>query len=165
MPYQPSDRYVVCYTLLYTFPPTPSGCRSVSLWHWPGLPREKPGERTDLKAKVEEIPEEQRITRAWRANDKSPMPPTRQERDDYIVRLYQMGWKQEEIAKEVGLSKSQISRIVGSCIIQPPDTRRLKPSDRIEALRHHLLGRTLAVYQTVASRYELLTRVKTLSLL
>lgn len=97
---------------------------------------------TKIEAKIEDIPEEQRLFRAWKANDKSPMPPTRQERDDYIIRLAQLGWNQEEIAREVGLSRPRIAQIIGNVSINIPDTRRLKPSDRMEALRYYLQGCT-----------------------
>jgi len=98
------------------------------------------GQKT-IQAKVEDIPESERMIRAYTANAKHGQPLTRDERDDFITTLAKQGKKQEEIAKITKLSRRRVGQIIGEGNISITDTKaKIRPSDHIAVLRRVING-------------------------
>ena len=96
-----------------------------------------------IEAKVEDIPETERVIRAYTANDKHGQPLTREERDEFIIKQAKRGKTQEDIAKITKLSQQRISQIIGNTNISITDTKaKLGPGDRTIVLRRSINGET-----------------------
>ncbi|MBA7631343.1 hypothetical protein ES703_38874 [subsurface metagenome] len=100
------------------------------------------GQKT-IAAKVEDIPESERMIRAYTANAKHGQPLTQEERDEFIIKQAKQGKTQEDIAKITKLSQQRISQIIGNTNISITDTKaKLGPGDRTIVLKRSINGET-----------------------
>lgn len=99
--------------------------------------------KKSIEAKVEDIPETERLIRAYTANAKHGQPLTREERDEFIIKQAKQGKTQEDIARITKLSRRRVGQIVGEGNISIADTKaKLGPGDRITVLKRSTSGET-----------------------
>jgi ParB-like chromosome segregation protein Spo0J len=76
--------------------------------------------RTDIEAEVHEGDRTEAMVAAILANTKHGVPLSMAERNEGIVRLAQAGWRQNRIARELGLSTTRVNAILQQAEIPVP---------------------------------------------
>jgi len=117
------------------------------------------GQKT-IEAKAEDIPESERMVRAYTVNAKHGQPLTRDERDEFIATLARQGRKSSEIATITKLSERRVQQIISGRNISSTNTKaKLRPSDRITVLKRVIndetqedVARDFGVSQTLVSQ-------------